>query len=70
MITNPPNMKIKPCDNPAIKKILDEMTIPEGRKNDVLWIFRNLGINESNRNHPQFDWLMTILKFFVLPENL
>lgn len=62
-------MKIKPTDNISLKEILDEMDIPENRKDDPFWLLRNMGIKEINRNHPYYEWAMTLLKFFVLPEN-
>jgi hypothetical protein len=60
-------MKIKPTDNECLKKILDEMDIPLKRKNDPFWLVENLAIR--NKNHPDCEWAIALLKFMCLPEN-
>lgn len=43
-----------------LKKLLDEMDVPELRKNDVWWLSRNLGIRNSK--HPKFKEAMKLIE--------
>lgn len=42
-----------------LKQMLDEMDVPEKRKNDLEWLKRNLAIRNSN--HPFFKDAMAII---------
>jgi hypothetical protein len=43
-----------------LAEILSTMNIPESRKTDVLWLNRNVGI--QNGNHPDFKECIKLLK--------
>lgn len=50
-----------------LKEILDTMDIPEQRKTDMGWLWRNIGVRNSD--HPMFDEArLLIKKQFILPK--
>ena len=42
-----------------LKRLLDGMDVPEGRKNDVRWLSRNLAVR--NKDHPDISWNMSLM---------
>lgn len=49
--------------NNRLQNILSTMTVPEHRKNDLGWLFRNLGVgtNNPNRTHPEYWEAMQLI---------
>jgi len=41
-------------------ELLDKMDIPDGRKHDIPWLSRNLGIRNST--HPDYPKAFSIIK--------
>lgn len=46
-----------------LNSILDGMTVPEMRKQDLSWLRRNLAIN--NGGHPDFHEAMRLVRFIA-----
>lgn len=47
-----------------LQAILSTMNVPEGRKSDLGWLWRNLGIgtDNPNRTHPEYWEAMQLIK--------
>ena len=53
------NILIKENKKSELQLILSTMDVPEGRKNDLPWLKRNLAIR--NRVHPEFGRAMELI---------
>lgn len=63
------NETAPPKPNPfdELQEILKTMDIPPSRKDHLNWLHRDLEV--KNKNHPQFDQAMSLIKRLLFMEN-